>query len=191
MTWSFSDLPILIDNLLIHGMDISRFPDCCDIQRMCSREIMNSNTRYSLEHVLEVLGIRGEVAHDALHDARNTQKVCDRLDLEQFIGEYTSRVFPEKPNGVVYETRKQGMEDPALRQFACPWCGETVVCEPWVYHRGSTLLGYGLCPQEDEFLVELTLERQDMERCTAKRLIFEMSDDLWDIYMEKKEGAGV
>ena len=39
MTWSMSDLPMLVDGMLLHGMDVSRLPDWCDLQRIFGREI--------------------------------------------------------------------------------------------------------------------------------------------------------
>lgn len=191
MTWSMSDLPILVDNLLAHGMDVSKLPECCDVQRIFSREIMRGNTRYSLDTALAILKEKGDTAHDALHDARNTAKVCDHLNLEEYIGEYTARVFAEPSGNITYETRQQLREDPSLRQFICPWCGATVTCEPWVLGVGNTLLGYGLCLQEDEFLLEVTSSHHPSGGFAAKRLLFEMSDDLWDVYMDKKEPVGV
>ena len=191
MTWSMSDLPILIDNLLAHGMDVSTLPECYDLQRIFSREIMRGNTRYSLDTALSILKEHGETAHDALHDARNTAKVCSHLDLEQYLGEYTSKVFAEVPRADIYESKRQLREDPAPRQFSCPWCGENVTCESWVPSMGNGWMGYGLCPQEDEFLVELSAVRRPGGAFSAKRIIFEMSDDLWDIYLERKEALGV
>ena len=187
MTWSMSDLPILTDNLLVHEMDISRLPVCYDIQRIFSREIMRGNTRYSLETALAILKERGDTAHDALHDARNTAKVCDHLDLELYAKEYASQVFTEPPFPTLYDTRQDLREDPALRQFLCPWCGEPVTCEAWISFLENTFVGYGLCPQEDEFFVELSIVKRPDGRFSAKRVIYEMSDDLWDIYLEKKE----
>lgn len=191
MTWSMSDLPILIDNLLIHGMDVSDLPECYDIQRIFSREIMRGETRYSLETALSLLREKGDSSHDALHDARNTAKVCDHLDLDQYLGEYTSKVFAEKPSGISYEKRRHVLNDPELRKFFCPWCGTPVQCEPWVSLSGVTHLGYGVCPDGDEFLVQLSIVHNGKREFTTKRIIFEMSDDLWDIYMDKKELLGV
>ena len=191
MSWSMSDLPILIDNLLLHGMDVSRLPECCDIQRIFSREIMRGSTRYSLDTALAILKEKGDTAHDALNDARNTAKVCSHLNLEEYIGEYAAKAFAEQPLPITYETRQQLREDEALRRFACPWCGETVTCEPWIPNMGNTLLGYGVCPQEDEFLMELTSSHRPDGRFSARRILYEMSDDLWDIYMDKKEPVGV
>lgn len=187
MTWSMSDLPVLIDNLLIHGMDASKLPPCCDIQRIFSREILRSQVRYSLDNALAMLGETGETAHDALHDAKNTIKVCDHLDLEEYLPEYTAQVFALPPDGSSYESPKSLLEDPALCAFDCPWCGESVTCEDWISFSGSTCMAYGQCSEGDEFLVQLSIVRQPKGTYCAKRILFEVSDDLWEVYMDRKE----
>lgn len=187
MTWSTSDLPMLVDNMLLHGIDTDELPVCYDIQRIFDREIMRSSQRHSLDHALEILGERGDTAHDALHDARNTAKVCAHLDLEEYLEEYGSKVFFEKPNQTVYDSCRQLKEDAGLSRFDCPWCGEPITCEPWLSSRGSDFMAMGCCSQGDEFLVQLTAEKHGDGTCRAKRLFFEMSDDLWEIYQERKE----
>lgn len=187
MTWSMNDMPMLIDNMLLHGIDISDLPECYDVQRIFSREIMRGETRYSLETALTLLKEKGDSAHDALHDARNTAKICDHLALDQYIAEYTSKVFAEKPSGKKYENRRQLLKDPSLLEFFCPWCGKTVKCDRWISLSGCTHLAYGVCPDGDEFLIQLSIVRHERHLHSAKRIIFEMSDDLWDTYMDKKE----
>ena len=191
MTWSMSDMPILIDNILIHELDISNLPECYDIQRIFSREIMRGATRYSLETALTLMKEKGDTAHDALNDARNTARICDHLELDQYLGEYTSKVFAEKPNGKLYENRYALLSDEDLRKFFCPWCGEPVQCDSWISSSGNTFLGCGICANGDEFLVQLSIVRRSTETYCAKRIIFEMSDDLWDIYMDRKELLGI
>jgi len=186
MTWSTSDLPMLVDNMLLHDIDTDELPVCYDIQRIFDREIMRSSQRHSLDHALEILGEQGDTAHDALHDARNTAKVCGHLDLEEYLEEYGSKVFFERPNGVAYENFRELKEDPSLAKFDCPWCGEPITCEPWVPSRDGCM-ARGCCSQGDEFLVELTAEKHSDGTYRAKRLFFEMSDDLWEIYQERKE----
>jgi DNA polymerase III epsilon subunit-like protein len=190
MTWSMNDMPMLIDNMILHGIDVSDLPECYDIQRIFSREIMHGETRYSLDTALTLLKEKGDASHDALHDARNTAKVCDHLDLEEYLHEYTSKVFAEKPTGTRYETRKQILSDPSLSEFYCPWCGKSIKCEPWISLGGNTHVAYGVCPDGDEFLVQLSVVYHQRREYSTKRIIFEMSDDLWDIYMDKKEALG-
>ncbi|MBQ5660309.1 MAG: exonuclease domain-containing protein [Lachnospiraceae bacterium] len=190
MTWSMNDMPMLIDNMILHGIDVSDLPECYDIQRIFSREIMHGETRYSLDTALTLLKEKGDTSHDALHDARNTAKVCDHLDLEEYLHEYTSKVFAEKPTGTRYETRKQILSDPSLSEFYCPWCGKPIKCEPWISLGGNTHVAYGVCSDGDEFLVQLSVVYHQRREYSTKRIIFEMSDDLWDIYMDKKEALG-
>lgn len=190
MTWSMNDMPMLIDNMVLHGIDVTDLPACYDIQRIFSREIMRGETRYSLDTALTLLREKGDSSHDALHDARNTAKVCTHLDLNEYLHEYTSRVFAERPTGVRYETRKQILKDNTLREFFCPWCGTKVNCDQWISISGSTHIAYGLCPDGDEFLVQLSVVNHQRKEYSVKRIIFEMSDDLWDIYMDKKDALG-
>ena len=187
MTWSMSDMPVLVDNMILHGLDISDLPECYDLQRIFGREIMRSDTRYSLDAALSVLRETGEKAHDALHDAKNTAKVCDHLDLDQYIEEYASKVFAEKPCVTAYKSKRDILQDPSFLEFSCPWCGEEVKCESWISFRDNEHIAYGLCPEEDEFLLQLSLVSHGKEEYFAKRMIFEMSDDLWDIYISRKE----
>ena len=190
MTWSMNDMPMLIDNMVLHGIDVSELPACYDIQRIFSREIMRGETRYSLDTALTLMKEKGDTAHDALHDARNTAKICNHLELEEYLEEYTSKVFAEKPSGKKYENRGEILRDSSLSEFFCPWCGKPVKCERWLSLSGSTHIAYGRCPDGDEFLVQLSVVYHKKNEYSTKRIIFEMSDDLWDIYMDKKEKLG-
>ena len=191
MTWSMNDMPMLIDNMVLHGIDVSDLPECYDVQRIFSREIMRGNTRYSLETALTLMREQGEKAHDALHDARNTAKICNHLELDQYLCEYTSKVFAEKPSGKRYACRRDIFSDRSLLEFYCPWCGKPVTCEPWLSHGGGSPMAYGVCSDGDEFLLQLSIVCHSRDEYSVKRMIFEMSDDLWDIYMDRKEALGV
>ena len=186
MTWSMSDVPMLIDNMLLHGIDVSDLPVCYDIQRIFGREIMRCNTRFALDAALAILSEKGDSAHDALNDSRNTAKVCDHLDLEVYLEEYGAKVFAEQNLPQVYQDHRDALNDPRLVQYACPWCGGALEMEPWI--RGERCyMTCGTCPEGDEFLVQLFLTRQPGDTYRARRLVYEMSDDLWDIYMDRKE----
>lgn len=186
MTWSDSDLPVLIDNMLLYGLDVSEIPVCYDIQRIFAREIMRTDRQYSLDAAIEILGEQGDQAHDALHDARNTVKVCDHLDLDTYLEEYGSRVFAELPRTRVYDSVSEIRGDESLRVFNCPWCGEAVVCDDWIAMSHRRLMALGVCPEEDEFILYL-----EYIPCAGgfrvSRLLYEMSDDLWDRYQDARE----
>ena len=186
MTWSMSDLPMLVDNMRLHGIDTAELPVCYDIQRIFSREIMRESGRFSLNHAIEVLGEQGDTAHDALHDARNTAKVCDHLDLDVYLEEYGAKAFAPGIGNRAYESAETLRMDPELSSFSCPWCGAPVSCEPWLYWDRQTWAALGTCEEGDEFFVELSVLRHRADDFRARRLIYEMSEDLWEVYQDRK-----
>ena len=187
MTWSTSDLPILLDNMILHGIDVSLLPDTYDVQRMFSREIMRFNRRLSLDDALKVLGEKGDTAHDALNDARNTVLVCNHLDICDFAGEYVSRPYAEDPLHTVYPSPKEALADEALRRFPCPICGEIMECEDWISMGHGEWMSMAVCPEGDEFLLTMELLRTGTDRFHPRRILYEMSDDLWEVYSDAKE----
>lgn len=189
MTWSNSDLPILVDNMLLHGIDVSNLPDTYDLQRIFCNEIMRIPRRLSLDEALKVLNERGDTAHDALNDARNTVLICNHLDLEEYAGEYVSRAFAEAPIAQVYESHAAAMADATLREYTCPWCGETVQAEPWLRLDAEEYISRGACGEEDEILLNLCLTRSAPNRFHPRRILYEMSDDLWELYSTRKAAA--
>lgn len=191
MTWSMSDLPTLIDNMALHGIDISGLPDWYDLQRIFGREIMRGTVKYSLEYAMEVLGESGDAAHDAMNDSVNTAKICDHLDLEEYLDEYASRVFAELPNDRSFDSQQTVLQDPELLRFSCPWCGKAVACEGWIHDWKQNYVSYGQDEDGDEFYVTLSVSRLCDGTFRAKRIFQEMSDDLWEQYQDKKEALEV
>lgn len=189
MTWSMSDMPVLIDNMYLHGIDTSDLPVCYDIQRIFGREIMRSDTRYSLDTAISILHEEGDTAHDALHDARNTAKVCAHLDLDAYLEEYGAKVFVPEPYCMRFDSREEAVASNHLSAFRCPWCEETIVWEDRLPWEHGALAAAGICTQEDEFLSLLTCTAAHGGKYYAKTLIYEMSDDLWDLYQDRKESC--
>ena len=187
MTWSTSDLPVLIDNMLLHGLDISRLPDTYDLQRIFCREIMRFSRRLSLDDALKVLGETGDTAHDALNDSRNTALVCNHLELEEYGGEYVSRAFAEQPLEMVFESKKAALESPELRQCPCPWCGQSLQAENWLSIDHEEFISMARCDEGDEVLLNLELISTGASRFHPRRVFYEMSDDLYERYAERKE----
>ena len=186
MTWSMSDMPMLIDNMLLHGIDCSRLPICYDVQRIFGREILRSNNRCSLNHALEILNMKGDLAHDALHDAKNTAKICTFLDLEQYIEEYAAPAYALPPCPNVYPSIHDALRDADLLHFPCPYCGAEIQCETWVPQDSHTYINYGYCPEEDdEFLLQLHVYKGIPGQYRIHRLVYGMSDDLWEIYQDR------
>ena len=192
MTWSRSDLPILVDNMLLHGIDISNLPDTYDLQRIFCNEIMRIPRKMALDDALKVLNEKGDIAHDALNDSRNTALVCNHLDLEEYGGEYVSRAFAEAPILTAYESPRDALADEALRQYVCPWCGKNVTAEGWLHLDREESMARGQCSEGDEILVTMELTRTAPNRFHPRRILYEMSDDLWELYCQHQaEASGV
>jgi len=189
MTWSRSDLPILIDNMLLHGIDVSNLPDTYDLQRIFCNEIMRFSRKMALDDALKVLNEKGDTAHDALNDSRNTVLVCNYLNLEEYGGEYVSRAFAEPPIHTVYDSPRAALADEKLRQYTCPWCGETVTAEPWLHLGREESMARGQCSQGDEILLTMELTRTAPDRYHPRRILYEMSDDLWEVYSQEQGNA--
>ena len=187
MTWSRSDLPILIDNMLLHGIDVSNLPDTYDLQRIFCNEIMRFSRKMSLDDALRILNEKGDVAHDALNDSRNTVLVCDHLDLAEYGGEYVSRAFAEKPILTAYASPRAALDAPELRQYTCPWCGETVTAGSFLRFDREEFAASGQCSEGDEILVTMELTRTAPDKYHPRRILYEMSDDLWDLFCQKQD----
>lgn len=190
MTWSRSDLPILVDNMLLHGIDTSTLPDTYDLQRIFCNEIMRIPRKMSLDDALKVLNEKGDIAHDALNDSRNTVLVCNHLDLDTYGDEYVSRPFAEPPIKTVYESPKEALNDDILRQYACPWCGERVTASPWIHFDRDEIMSSGQCSEGDEILISMELIRTAPNRFHPRRILYEMSDDLWDLFTQHQADTG-
>ena len=191
ITWSDSDLPVLMENMQLWGMDVSRMPPSYDAQRMFGRELMREDRQYSLDSALEALGLQGDKAHDALHDARNTVMVLDRLELDTYLSEYETQAFGISPDFRVYESVHDILEDPEAAAVLCPWCGERVSCRNWVSLPGHRYAAAGSCPEEDEFLLEISPLPNPKGGWRCSRLLYDMSDDLWEQYQDRLELQGL
>ena len=194
-TWGPDDIPVLMDNLLMHGMD-AEMPCCYDLQRIFGHEIMRDDRQCSLERAMELLHLTPDRAHDALNDARNTVQICGKMDLDGCMDEYRLRYvgYPQdRKAGLVqgreYASLAEAQADPALTETACPYCGETVTLGQWARKDPRTLLAYGRCSQEDE-LCAVCLHSRTAKGVRLGRTVFEMNDDLWDTYQTCLERQG-
>lgn len=186
-TWGPDDLPVLMDNLLMHGLDAA-LPDGYDLQRIFGHEIMRDDRQCSLERAMELLRLKPDRAHDALNDARNTVRVCGSMDLERCMEEYCLRYIDYGPDrlagrvgGLPYPDLPAAQADPQLAALTCPYCGQSLTLGEWTRKDGNTLLGYARCDEGDEYLAVCRYGRTP-EGIRMGRMVYEMSDDLWDVY---------
>lgn len=196
-TWGGDDVPVLMDNLLMHGLETPERLLSCDLQEVFGREIMRDRRRWSLESAVETLGLPKDRAHDALNDVRNTCRVCERVDLYPYADDYivvSVDYGRDKLSGVLtgrpYGSLEEALEDEELRFVRCPWCGERVRLDDFARESGSTLLGSGRCAEGDEFLGVFRCRRsRDSQDVTVSRAACEMTDALWERYRDALDPA--
>lgn len=87
LTWGPCDVEILEENLIMHGMDYNWIPEDFDAQIMFDVQETMADRNYSLDYAVCYFRIRGNQAHDALNDARDTAEVIRHLNLQEFITE--------------------------------------------------------------------------------------------------------
>lgn len=186
-TWGPDDLPVLMDNLLMHGLDAA-LPDGYDLQRIFGHEIMRDDRQCSLERAMELLRLKPDRAHDALNDARNTVRICGSIDLERCMEEYCLRYIGYGPDrlagrvgGLPYPDLPAAQADPQLTALTCPYCGQPLTLGEWTRKDGNTMLAYARCNEGDEYLAVCRYGRTP-EGIRMGRMVYEMSDDLWDVY---------
>lgn len=197
-TWGPDDIPVLYDNLIMHDMDTS-LPICYDLQRIFAHEIMRDDRQYSLENAMKLLRQEDtERAHDALNDARNTARTCAFMELDRYIEEY-ALVYVDYPIDRVegritwkkYPNPDAVRRDEALTTAVCPYCGEKVTFGGWAQKSFGKMLGYARCTEGDEFFMRCMLAKTAEGGVKARRGVYEMNDDLWDIYqtlLEESKG---
>ena len=176
-----------MDNLLMHGLDAA-LPDGYDLQRIFGHEIMRDDRQCSLERAMELLRLKPDRAHDALNDARNTVRVCGSMDLERCMEEYCLRYIGYGPDrlagrvgGLPYPDLPAAQADPQLTALTCPYCGQPLTLGEWTRKDGNTMLAYARCNEGDEYLAVCRYGRTP-EGIRVGRMVYEMSDDLWDVY---------
>lgn len=90
ISWSFSDMDMLINNFRKYGIDESWLPECYDAQLMFDDQFTQEDRDFALSYALYYFEEKPESAHDALDDARSTVKVIRHMDMEEgMIEEFT------------------------------------------------------------------------------------------------------
>jgi len=196
-TWGGNDVPVLLDNMLMHGLETPERFLWCDIQHIFGSETMRDHRRWSLEDAVKFFALPKDRAHDALNDVRNTCRICERVDILPYVEEYlviTVHYGPDKRNGLLdgrlYPSLEEAVQDTAMCSLPCPYCGEQVLFGEWAPESVNSFLSYGCCGEGDEFLARFHHKRKGLPpRVSVRRSVFEMTDALWEHYQDTLEQA--
>jgi len=164
MIWGNDDMPILRDNLIIHGMDTDWLPKYYNLQVMFNDQISGETRQWSLEDAMTAMLIENDLAaHDALNDAQNAAKVAKKLDIKAGIGSYEENsVRMQYCVSHAQTTRFSGFNDlntafshkDALR-CSCPLCGRKLPQRKWIGNIYTRTVSVISCPMHGKFKVSL------------------------------------
>ena len=190
-TWGPNDIPALIDNMIMHQIEVPSAVYWCDLQKIFGNEIMRDSKQWSLTAAVELLKLPKERAHDALNDARNTFTICTRVDLLSYCDYYGNcsvNYELDRLNGLIsgreYNNAERAQQDSDMISMICPYCGEKVVISDWAHQTKRAILGYGRCSEGDEFLARYQKKRWGESNTLVSRMVYVMSDFLWDDYQD-------
>ena len=196
--WGTDDIPVLLDNLIMHGLETEDFP-CYDLQRIFLQAYpRREGEGLTLESVVDRLGIpKEEPFHNALDDALYTAKICRKLPLAEGLATYpteeellTEALLGAEKTGRDVKLFMNRMEhddyrnEPELNQAACPECGAPLQNDEVWLKRGNT--GYftrATCPCCGHYYLRFKLSRRDGLHWSFARCIDPAtpeSDARWD-----------
>ena len=198
-TWGEHDIPVLLDNMIMHNMTIPDDMLWCNLQRVFSYEIMREpeGRKWALDKAIDYLGLPKCRAHDALNDARNTRTICERVNLSEYVEDYISGYVHydhDRRNGFTYGKEYSSLSelqnDAELMRFVCPCCSENVSLDELVQSAFSGLLSYGQCMCGYDYLAQFSRERIQKGSFFVRRTVLKMNDVLWDDYQDALEYNG-
>ncbi|MGN0650220.1 MAG: HAD family hydrolase [Oscillospiraceae bacterium] len=181
ITWGFDDIPMLTDNLELHGLDSSWGKDYYNLQLIFKNQIDNSRLQWSLSDAMEKVGIplledktpdielfscpslpESDVhAHDAMCDALFTYEVCRRLDMNAGVASYgdISMGLHSALGHKKFTCEKKPSVLKNIREITnaipCPECEKNMVVSPWlsISLRHSSVAH---CAEHGDFMVRVS-----------------------------------
>lgn len=197
LTWGADDIDMLRDNMTVNGIDTDWVPNTYNVQAIFDDQITRERRQVSLTYAMEKIGEEALDAHDALNDARNTARICLRLDMAGGLQEYDESLkrMCSKVEKIVdidaeekgYSTRSEAFEDPDVVHFHCSFNNMKVKCIDIIRQNGSKYIGIGKCENGDELFVRFKFWKRIDGKFSVNRMIYEMNEFNKNYYLNKKK----
>ena len=186
LTWGYDDIPMLKDNMKIHGLDPDSIPHFYNVQTIYDNQVLKEHRQCSLSSALERLGEEMENAHDAFSDAYGTALVCKHLDMSSGIDKYSDtelnpNKFDKFPS--IIDARK----NKKITSVTCPSCSKTVECKEWVVIKTDNQLSKAYCECGKTYLVRFRFRKNSDKSYRVGKALYPFDEDNEKLYYEKKE----
>lgn len=188
LTWSNMDIPILLENLELHGLSSDWVAPWYDLQLMFNQQTGSTGGQVALQTAAEQLAISlDSPMHDALNDAFVTARVGQKLDIERGIRDYYTQVF--MPGDQLHKdaqgrqmcaystltavaTREQLLREPRCHVLPCPVCGAPLSAEEWIASAEDASSTWALCQAHGRFLFKLRLKSLKRSKWCAALAVY-------------------
>ena len=191
LTWGPDDIPMLRDNLILHGLE-DCLPKVYDLQVIFAKQIAGENRQFSLSLAMEMLGEGEFDAHDALNDARSTALVCRHLRMEEGLKEYpllaneiTDRPLSTAELGIRFESKQAALREVETTPFPSPCSEEYLEPQGMVPQNPSKYLAIAEGENDEKYLVRFLLRKNRDGEVRITREIFALNEAVLLFYREK------
>lgn len=187
LTWGPDDIPMLIENIKVWGLDESTLPKYYNLQVIFDAQITHEHRQFALNSALEIVGEVGKNAHNALNDAENTALVCTHLDLKSGIENYDTIkkcTLSGECSAKKYSSRVSALKDEELISFECPACKRNVDLIGFVNQNQEKTLALAKCECGKDFFIRFKFRRVDGQ-VAVSRVVYDMTDERREYYKEK------
>ena len=141
-------------------------------------------------------------AHNALHDAVFTARICQKLDIPQGILHY-DQIRKESSNPFLYPPiltffmyenfpeKKRIVHDRRVRLSFCPYCQTRLEMTRPERLQGDKHLAIGFCPKHGDFTVQLKVGKYTIKSGSTKfyvtKVLTHCTDEIRSLYTQKSE----
>ena len=202
LTWGPDDIPMLKENLHVHGMATDWLDNTYDLQLIFARQTEDDKKQRSLEYAMEHFEIPQNLpAHDALNDAYFTALVAAKLDVAEGIKNYKrtdgniieSSVIGDADAGDDgYVTIGEMLDDDIVKSPECPICKKKMrlLSKP-LHSKGQRYTFHYSCECDGEMFLCLKLYRNFNETWRAKMSFERVSEERLSDFREALEKSAV
>ena len=202
LTWGPDDIPMLKDNLRVHGQPTDWLDAVYDLQPIFNEQTDGVNKQRSLEYAMEVFGVEQNLpAHDALNDAYFTARVAAKLDIAKGIAGYGRRTGPNLEDTELgnADTGEEGFAEigdllasPAVAQPACPLCRKPLsLLDRTLHSKGQKYTVLVGCESHGKMLMNLKLHRNFNETWRCRKTLTEATEEQIAAYREKLKSSEI
>ncbi len=204
LTWGFDDIPILQENLRLHGLEDGWTEPWFNAQMIFNAQTDGSNAQKALKTAMEIFEIEAtRPAHDALGDAYHTALICAKLDLQKGIEEYGSALKSHEngfhgaqlPGCIArkvfydYPDKRAALMAMSGEENECPVCGRRMLGSRWFSQQGHRYMDLAACPEHGRFLIRVRLSEQPDGKIRVSRLTYEATSEAAEAYARRAEKA--